>query len=79
MTKTPEPNPLVMLVSASGWLFSAFSRRIFHPRPQEGVFRCDLNKIIGIWILVIIWLLVLGYWIFILNLVTDSTWLTTKN
>jgi hypothetical protein len=25
--------------------FSAFSRRIFHPRPQEGVFRCDFNKI----------------------------------
>jgi hypothetical protein len=24
--------------------FSAFSRRIFHPRPQEGVFRCDFNK-----------------------------------
>jgi len=25
--------------------FSAFSRRIFHPRPQEGVFRCDFNKL----------------------------------
>jgi hypothetical protein len=28
--------------------FSAFSRRIFHPRPQEGVFRCDFNKIIKV-------------------------------
>jgi hypothetical protein len=25
-------------------LFSAFSRRIFHPRPQDGVFRCAFNK-----------------------------------
>jgi hypothetical protein len=21
-----------------------YGRRIFHPRPQDGVFRCDLNK-----------------------------------
>ena len=27
--------------------FSAFSRRIFHPRPQEGVFRCDFNKMLN--------------------------------
>jgi hypothetical protein len=27
------------------WLFfSAFARHTFNPRPQEGVFRCDLNK-----------------------------------
>jgi hypothetical protein len=24
--------------------FSAFSRRTFHLRPQDGVFRCDFNK-----------------------------------
>jgi hypothetical protein len=24
--------------------FSAFGRRTFHPCPQEGVFRCGLNK-----------------------------------
>jgi len=24
--------------------FSAFGRRTFHPRPQDGVFRCGLNK-----------------------------------
>jgi len=23
---------------------SAFSRRTSHPRPQDGVFRCDVNK-----------------------------------
>jgi hypothetical protein len=44
--KTREPNLVVML----NWfqhlmkVFSAFGRRIFHPRPQEGVFRCGLNK-----------------------------------
>ena len=26
-------------------ILSAFGRRIFHPRPQDGVFRCDLNKL----------------------------------
>jgi len=32
------------------WLvFSAFSRRIFHPRPQEGVFRREFNKSGGIY------------------------------
>jgi hypothetical protein len=25
-------------------ILSAFGRRTFHPRPQDGVFRCDLNK-----------------------------------
>ena len=25
-------------------VFSAFGRHTFHPRPQDGVFRCDLNK-----------------------------------
>jgi len=54
MTKRQEPNPHVMLVnhallknrvgSASGLLFFAFSRRIFHPRPQGGVFRYAFNK-----------------------------------
>jgi len=51
--KKRDPNHLVMLnlglmeirlVSASGVLFSAFGRRIFHPRPQDGVFRCAFNK-----------------------------------
>ena len=27
------------------WFFSAFGRHTFHPRPQDGVFRCDLNKL----------------------------------
>ena len=45
MTKRPEPNRHVMnLFQHLVCLFSAFSRRIFHPRPQEGVFRCDFNK-----------------------------------
>jgi hypothetical protein len=60
MTTRQEPNPYVMLlnqvlnliqdlrISASGLLFSAFSRRIFHPRPQDGVFRCAFNKFIQI-------------------------------
>jgi GntR family transcriptional repressor for pyruvate dehydrogenase complex len=26
-------------------ILSAFGRLIFHPRPQDGVFRCDFNKI----------------------------------
>jgi len=26
------------------WFFSAFGRHTFHPRPQDGVFRCDLNN-----------------------------------
>ncbi|OGP93442.1 MAG: hypothetical protein A2156_00935 [Deltaproteobacteria bacterium RBG_16_48_10] len=25
-------------------VFSAFGRHTFHPRPQDGVFRCDSNK-----------------------------------
>jgi hypothetical protein len=47
MTKRPEPNRHVMLnlFQHLVCLFSAFSRRIFHPRPQEGVFRCEFNKI----------------------------------
>jgi hypothetical protein len=53
MTKKRDPNYPVMLnlglmeirlVSASGLLFSAFDRCIFHPRPQDGVFRCAFNK-----------------------------------
>jgi hypothetical protein len=32
------------LVSASGLFFSASGRRTFHPRPQDGVSRCGLNK-----------------------------------
>jgi len=31
MTARPEPKHLVMLVTASGLLFSAFGRRTFHP------------------------------------------------
>jgi hypothetical protein len=27
-------------------VFSAFGRHTLHPRPQDGVFRCDLNKVI---------------------------------
>jgi len=59
MTKRQEPNPHAMLVnhallknrvvSASGLLFSAFSRRIFHPRPQDEVFRCTFNKFRQFW------------------------------
>jgi len=57
MTKRLEPTRHVMLnlglmkirlVSASGLLFSAFSRGTFHPRPQDGVFRCDLNKLMAL-------------------------------
>jgi hypothetical protein len=40
-----KPSCHAELVSASGLFFSAFGRRTFHPRPQDGVFRCDLNKI----------------------------------
>jgi hypothetical protein len=43
-----EPSCHAELVSASGLLFSAFGRHIFHPRPQDGVFRCDLNKPSGV-------------------------------
>jgi len=25
-------------------VFSTFGRHTFHPRPQDGVFRCNLNK-----------------------------------
>jgi len=41
-----EPLCHAELVSASGLLFSAFSRHTFHPRPQDGVFRCDFNNIL---------------------------------
>jgi hypothetical protein len=34
----------IRLVSASDQGFSVFGRRIFHPRPQDVVFRCRLNK-----------------------------------
>jgi hypothetical protein len=49
MTKRSEPNRHVMLnlFQHLVCLFSAFSRRIFHPRPQEGVFRCEFNKILS--------------------------------
>jgi len=42
-----EPGPELdsgSSISASGLLFSAFGRSIFHPRPQDGVFRCGFNK-----------------------------------
>ena len=42
----PKPSCHAELVSASGLIFSAFDRRIFHPRPQDGVFRCAFNKLI---------------------------------
>jgi len=47
MTKKGDPNPVVMLNSFQHLvkIFSAFGRHTFHPRPQDGVFRCDLNKI----------------------------------
>ena len=46
MTKRPEPNPHVMLNLFQHLVcfFSAFSRRIFHPRPQDGVFKRNLNN-----------------------------------
>jgi len=46
MTKKGDPNPVVMLNSFQHLvkIFSAFGRHTFHPRPQDGVFRCDLNK-----------------------------------
>jgi len=46
MTKRAETNSHVMLnlFQHLVYFFSPFSRRIFHPRPQEGVFRCDFNK-----------------------------------
>jgi hypothetical protein len=46
MTKKGDPNPVVMLDSFQHLvkIFSAFGRRTFHPRPKDGVFRCDLNK-----------------------------------
>ena len=46
MTKRPEPNCHVMLNLFQHLVcfFSAFSRRTFHPRPQDGVFRCNLNN-----------------------------------
>jgi len=55
MTKKRDPNHPVMnlglmkirLVSASGVLVSAFGRRIFHPCPQDGVFRCAFNKLVN--------------------------------
>ena len=44
--KKRDPNPLVMLNSFQHLVnvFSATGRHTFHPRPQDGVFRCDLNK-----------------------------------
>jgi len=39
-----KPSCHAELVSASGLPFFAFGRHTFHPRPQDGVFRCDLNK-----------------------------------
>jgi prepilin-type N-terminal cleavage/methylation domain-containing protein len=41
-----DPNPVVMLNLFQHLVqfFSAFGRRTFHPRRQDGVFRCDLNK-----------------------------------
>jgi len=46
MTKKGDPNPVVMLNSFQHLvkIFSAFGRHTFHPRPQDVVFRCDLNK-----------------------------------
>ena len=46
MTKRAETNSHVMLhlFQHLVYFFSAFSRRTFHPRPQDGVFRCGLNK-----------------------------------
>ena len=39
-----NPSCHAELVSASSLLLSAFSRYTFHPRPQDGVFRCGFNK-----------------------------------
>jgi hypothetical protein len=39
--RRPIPYCHAELVSASDQVFSAFSRHTFHPRPQDGVFRCD--------------------------------------
>ena len=49
MTKRAETNSHVMLnlFQHLVYFFSAFSRRTFHPRPQDGVFRCGLNKYVG--------------------------------
>jgi hypothetical protein len=46
MTKRAETNSHVMLNLFQHLVcfFSAFSRRTFHPRPKDGVFRCGLNK-----------------------------------
>ena len=46
MTKKGDPNPVVMLNSFQHLvkIFSAFGRRTFHPRPQDGVFKCAFNK-----------------------------------
>ena len=46
MTKRAETNSHVMLNLFQHLVcfFSAFSRRTFHPRPQDGVFRCGLNN-----------------------------------
>ena len=46
MTKKGDPNPVVMLNSFQHLvkIFSGFGRHTFHPRPQYGVSRCDLNK-----------------------------------
>jgi hypothetical protein len=47
MTKRAETNSHVMLnlFQHLVYFFSTFSRRTFHPRPQDGVFRCGLNKV----------------------------------
>jgi hypothetical protein len=47
MTKKGDPNPVVMLNLFQHLvkIFSAFGRRTFHPRPQDGVFRCDFYKV----------------------------------
>jgi hypothetical protein len=50
MTKRAETNSHVMLnlFQHLVYFFSTFSRRTFHPRPQDGVFRCGLNKYISL-------------------------------
>ena len=50
--KKREPNPAVMLNLFQHLvrIFAAFGRHTFHPRPQDGVFRCDLNRCEGYYI-----------------------------
>ena len=48
MTKKPEPNRYVMNLFQHLVCFSsANSRRTFHLRPEDGVFGCDLNKLLS--------------------------------